>query len=235
MLDEIDKNASAEAGASIVRDVSGTCVQQSLLKIVEGDKVGFPPAGGRKHPEQPLIYVNTSGILFIASGVFVGLEDIIRKRIGADASKIGIATGGRTETDGGSVFSEVTSQDLRQFGMIPEFVGRFPVVTHVEPLDESTITHILTEPADSIVQQYTNMLALDGFSLEFEDDALGEIARHAMSMGTGAGGLRSIMETVMRDILFESPSSTSRKRRIVITAKYVQERLGNRVYVKKAD
>lgn len=133
------------------------------------------------------------------------------------------------------MFSEVTSQDIRQFGMIPEFVGRFPVVTHVEPLDESTITRILTEPADSIVQQYTNMLALDGFSLEFEDDALGEIARHAMSMGTGAGGLRSIMETVMRDIFFESPSSTSRKRRIVITAKYVQERLGNRVYLKKAD
>ena len=133
------------------------------------------------------------------------------------------------------MFSEVTSQDIRQFGMIPEFVGRFPVVTPVEPLDESTITRILTEPADSIVQQYTNMLALDGFSLEFEDDALGEIARHAMSMGTGAGGLRSIMETVMRDIFFESPSSTSRKRRIVITAKYVQERLGNRVYLKKAD
>ena len=133
------------------------------------------------------------------------------------------------------MLSEVTSQDLRQFGMIPEFVGRSPVVTHVEPLDESTITRILTEPADSIVQQYTNMLDLDGFSLEFEDDALGEIARHAMSMGTGSGGLRSIMETVMRDILFESPSSTSRMRRIVITAKYVQERLGNRVYVKKAD
>ena len=110
------------------------------------------------------------------------------------------------------MLSEVTSQDLRQFGMIPEFVGRSPVVTHVEPLDESTITRILTEPADSIVQQYTNMLDLDGFSLEFEDDALGEIARHAMSMGTGAGGLRSIMETVMRDILFESPSSTSRMR-----------------------
>ena len=133
------------------------------------------------------------------------------------------------------MFSEVTSQDIRQFGMIPEFVGRVPVVTPVEPLDESTITRILTEPADSIVQQYTNMLALDGFSLEFEDDALGEIARHAMSMGTGAGGLRSIMETVMRDILFASPSSISRKRRIVITAKYVQERLGNRVYLKKAD
>ena len=195
----------------------------------------MPPQGGRKHPEQPLINVDTSDILFIASGAVVGLEDIIRKRIDADASKIGFATGGRTETDGGSVLSEVTSQDLRQFGMIPEFVGRFPGVTHVEPLEESTITRILTEPVDSIVQQYTNMLALDGFSIEFEDDALGEIARHAMSMGTGARGLRSIMETVMRDILFESPSSTSRKRRIVITAKYVQERLGNRVYVKKAN
>ena len=235
MLDEIDKNASAEAGASIVRDVSGTCVQQSLLKIVEGDKVGVPPAGGRKHPEQPLIYVDTSDILFIASGAFVGLEDIIRKRIGTDASKIGFTSGSKKEADSGSVLSEVTSQDLRQFGMIPEFVGRFPVVTHVEPLDESTITRILTEPADSLVQQYTNMLALDGFSLEFEDDALGEIARHAMSMGTGARGLRSIMETVMRDILFEAPSSTSRKRNIVITAKYVQERLGKAVYVKKAD
>lgn len=235
MLDEIDKNASAEAGPSITRDVSGTCVQQSLLKIVEGDKVGVPPSGGRKHPEQPLIYVDTSDILFIASGAFVGLEDIIRKRIGADASKIGFNNDSTAEAEGGSVLSQVTSGDLRQFGMIPELIGRFPVVAHMEPLDESTITRILTEPADSLVMQYTNMLGLDGFNLEFEDEALGEIARHAMELGTGARGLRSIMETVMRDILFEAPSSTEAERDIVITAEYVKERIGRKVYIRKAE
>ena len=217
MLDEGDKIAKREAGPSITRDVSGECVQQSLLKIVEGDLVGVPPAGGRKHPEQPLIYVNTNNILFILSGAFVGLEDIVARRTGRDASRIGYgATGGRNAREG--ALADVTAQDLREFGFIPEFTGRFPVITHVDPLDEEALQRVLTEPRDSLTAQYAELLRQDGVSLSFTPEAVTAVAREAHELGTGARGLRSILEKVMLDIMFEAPARSRRGcREIAVT------------------
>ena len=204
MLDEGDKIAKREAGPSITRDVSGECVQQSLLKIVEGDLVGVPPMGGRKHPEQPLLYVNTKNILFILSGAFVGIEDIIAKRIGKSGSRIGFCTAEEKDNREG-ILEEVSAQDLRDFGLIPEFAGRFPIVTHVDPLDEKALERILIEPQNSLISQYCELLREDGIALAFSSKALRAIAREALSMGTGARGLRTILEKVMRDIMFDAP------------------------------
>ena len=204
MLDEGDKIARREAGPSITRDVSGECVQQSLLKIVEGDLVGVPPAGGRKHPEQSLLYVNTQNILFILSGAFVGLEEIIAKRTGRCAARIGF-TAVEDKQERGASLSEVSAQDLREFGLIPEFTGRFPIVTYVEPLDEDALVKVLTDPQDSLAAQYKEILRQDGISLSFAPEALRAVARAASALGTGARGLRGILEKVMRDIMFEAP------------------------------
>ena len=190
MLDEGDKIAKREAGPSITRDVSGECVQQSLLKIVEGDLVGVPPMGGRKHPEQPLLYVNTKNILFILSGAFVGIEDIIAKRIGKSGSRIGFCTAEEKYNREG-ILEEVSAQDLRDFGLIPEFAGRFPIVTHVDSLDEKALERILIEPQNSLISQYCELLREDGIALAFSSKALRAIAREALSMGTGARGLRT--------------------------------------------
>ena len=227
MLDEIDKNRKAEAGVSITRDVSGECVQQSLLKIVEGDIVGVPPMGGRKHPEQSLLYINTSNILFIASGAFVGLEDIIRNRIGQSKRAIGFSGAKIMEKDlGNSVLSQLLPEDLNRFGLIPEFVGRFPVQTYVEPLNKEALMHILTEPADSVVSQYQQMMALDGIDLRFTNGALESIAEYALKLGTGARGLRSILEKVMRDVMFDVPTrATSTIKEYVVTEPIVREKI----------
>ena len=209
MLDEGDKIAKLDAGPSITRDVSGECVQQSLLKIVDGDLVGVQPAGGRKHPEQPLISINTEDILFILSGAFVGLEDIVARRTGKGASRIGFDS--QVEVPGQEgILSEVTAQDLREFGLTPEFVGRFPVITHVDALDENALLRVLTEPQDSLVAQYKELFREDGLTLSFTDDALKAIAREALALGTGARGLRSIMEKVMLDIMFHAPHKASK-------------------------
>ena len=227
MLDEIDKNRKAEASTSITRDVSGECVQQSLLKIVEGDKVGVPPMGGRKHPEQSLLYVDTSQILFIGSGAFTGLEDIISQRIGRNECSIGfsgVAVKKRKSKD--SILAQLLPEDLHKYGMIPEFVGRFPISTYVEPLEKKDLVNILTEPKDAIVKQYQNLLAMDEINLTFTSGALEAIAERALKMGTGARGLRNIMERVMRDTMFEAPSQ---KRNglptdVVVTETMVRER-----------
>ena len=221
MLDEGDKIARREAGPSVTRDVSGECVQQSLLKIVDGDLVGVPPAGGRKHPEQPLLYVNTENILFILSGAFVGLEDIIAKRTGRESSRIGFTASRKTfDTEG--ILSEVTSQDLCEYGLIPEFTGRFPIVTHVTPLDENALRRILTEPEDSLTAQYEELFREDGIALTFSPCALDAVAREALSLGTGARGLRGIMEKVMRDIMFQAPAKARHGcKRICITEEEV--------------
>ena len=232
MLDEGDKIARREAGPSITRDVSGECVQQSLLKIVEGDIVGVPPMGGRKHPEQPLLYVDTTNILFILSGAFVGLEDLVAKRIGADSRKIGFRESAETGGTSRNLLGEVTAQDLREFGMIPEFVGRFPVITHVDPLDREALKRILTEPKNSLVKQYTELLREDGLELVFARDAIDAMADKAIILGSGARGLRSVIEQTLREIMYKAPSLAGKVDRIEITAETVDG--GDPVYHKVA-
>ncbi len=222
VLDEIDKNASREAGMSITRDVSGECVQQSLLKIVEGDIVGVPPAGGRKHPEQPLIYVDTSDILFIATGAFTGLDTIVSKRLGA-GGRIGFGCFNE-KLEGQNPLNSVTPQDLREFGMIPEFVGRFPIISYVETLGPDELVRILREPKGALVNEYKELLEMDGIDLSFSDDALNIIAENALKLGTGARGLRSVMESFMRDVMFEAPDLGGKKnKRIEITKEMVEK------------
>lgn len=221
MLDEGDKLFSTEAGPSITRDVGGTCVQQSLLKIVEGSRVGVQPQGGRKHPEQPLLYVDTSNILFILSGAFVGMDNIIKKRLGK--KKVGFATEDKSDTVVSNPKEFVTPQDVRDFGFIPEFVGRFPVITYVDKLTEEDLIRVIKEPKNSILKQYTALLAMDNVKLKFTDDALHEIARLAVSLGAGARGLRSIMEVVMTDIMFEAPGKAALRPTITVTDELVRK------------
>lgn len=226
VLDECDKLSKQEAGPSITRDVGGVGVQQALLKIVEGDTVGVPPMGGRKHPEQPLIYVDTTNILFIATGAFVGLKEIIEKRLGYKG-RIGYGDGDDAGRLPGSILSYATPHDLREYGMIPEFVGRFPVITNVEALSEDDLVEILTKPRNSLVNQYTRMLQFDGIKLVFRKEALRCIAGYAVRLGTGARGLRTVMDTVMMDTMYEAPSRKS-SGTVTITEAMVRQRIARK-------
>ena len=212
MLDECDKLRKAYSGTSS-KDISGECVQQSLLKIVEGDVVDVQPRGGHKLPETGPVHIDTTNILFIASGAFVGLEDIIRKRTGLSNGSIGFNGSGRKQEESGStVLDRILPEDLTRFGMIPEFVGRFPVITNVEPLSKDDLVRILTEPDDAITRQYRRMMAMDGADLKFTDGALDAIATLALEIGTGARALRSVIEKVMLDIMFDVPSCRDKNR-----------------------